>query len=84
MLKYMVKVQINYPIPFMTIKSDYFCRTYSDKDAAYRDYNALVDKYLMENGIIVKITLNKYDANKDAEKEDFTASIIEFWSNMDE
>lgn len=80
MLKYMVRVQINYPSPFIKINSKDFSRTFSDKDTAYQFYNELVDKYFTNNLIFIKITLSEYDIDGNVEK---AQGIIESWSNMD-
>lgn len=80
MLKYIVRVQINYPSPFMEINSENFSSTFSDKDTAYRYYNDLVNKYLTNHLILIKITLSEYDIDGYAEK---AQSVIESWSNMD-
>lgn len=80
MLKYIVRVQINYPFPFMEINSQNFSSTFSDKDTAYQYYNDLVNKYLTNRLTLIKITLSEYDIDGYAEK---TQSVIESWSNMD-
>ena len=80
MLKYTVRAQINYPSPFMKINSKVFSKTFSDKDAAYQYYNDLVNKYLTNRLILIKITLSEYDIDRDVE---MAQSVIESWSNMD-
>lgn len=80
MLKYTVRVQINYLSPFMKINSKDFSKTFSDKDAAYQYYNDLVNKYLTNRLILIKIILSEYDIDGDAER---AQSVIESWSNMD-
>lgn len=80
MLKYIVRVQINYPSPCMEINRTNFSSTFSDKDTAYQYYNDLVNKYLTNRLILIKITLSEYDIDGYAKK---AQSVMESWSNMD-
>lgn len=84
MLKYIVRVQVNYPSPFMEISSHDFSKAFSDKDAAYQYYNDLVDKYDGNNLVLTKITLIECDTYMYTYTEGDTANIIESWSNMNE
>lgn len=77
---YKVRVQINYPSPFMEINSKDVSKAFSDKDAAYSYYNDLVNNYSTNKLLTAKITLSEYDIYRDAGTEQ---RVIESWSNMD-
>lgn len=81
MSKYTVRVQINYNSPCMTLTGRGFSMTYSDKDAAYQHYNELVNQYLGNDLMFVKVTLDKCDTDIYAEK---VQRVLESWNNMSE
>lgn len=81
MSKYTVRVEIDYNSPGMTLTGRGFSMTYSDKDAAYQHYDELVNQYLGNDLMFVKVTLDECDVDGDTK---MMYRVLKSWDNMSE